>query len=293
MECRRHRERRVHFLRVLAGFGFTGIVMILGLGVIRRHREAAAGLKLLLCAFLGLLVATYLLVLQPADEDCLRTISEGTIFGGILGTFVIIMLVAVTWLVTTSDRHEHGVLQFLRQLISVGTGLVVLLLCTSSFSYLRAAVPNGPPRATVVGIYLVGVLFYVAGLRGVVRLRVPPLPAGAHLRTSRNHQLGRTADRLQERRRTVDFCAWLALSYLALAAACGSLVVGTTDREWDPQPVHLIYIIAWSSVVAPLCVLVSALRACAPDPASREDGVESPEGESAIPAKADGSVSPT
>ena len=266
---------------------------ILGLGVIQRHREAAAGLKLLLCAFLGLMVATYLLVLQSADENCLHTISEGTIFGGILGTFVIIMLVALTWLVTTSERHEHRVLQFLRQLISVGTGLVVLLICTSSFSHLRAAVPNGPPQATVVGIYLVGGLPYVAGLPGVVRLRVPPLLARSHLRTSRNHQLGRAADRRHERRWTVDVCAWLALCYLAVTAVCGSLVVGTTDRAWDPRPVHVIYIIAWSSVVAPLCVLVSALRACAPDPAPREDGAVSREAESAIPAGADGSVRPT
>ena len=278
------------FSGILAGFGFTGIVMILGLGVIRSHAEAAAGLKLLFCAFLGLLVATYLLVLQSADENCLRTISEGTIFGGILGTFVIIMLVALTWLVTSSDKHEYGVLQFLRRLINLGTGLVVLLLCTSSFSYLRAAVPHGPPRTTAVGIYLVGGLLYVAG---VVRFRVPPLPAGAHRPTSRNHQLGHAADPLQERGRTVDFCAWLALCYLAVAAGWGSYIVGTTDRAWDPEPVHLIYIIAWSSVVAPLCVLVSALRACAPYPASPEDGAESSEAESAIPAEADGSVRPT
>jgi hypothetical protein len=280
------------FSGVLAGFGFTGIVTILALGVIRRHREAAAGLKLLLCAFLGLTVATYLLVLQSADENCLRAISEGTIFGSILGTFVIIMLVALTWLVTTSERHEHGVLQFLRQLINVGTGLVVLLICTSSFSYLRAAVPNGPPQATVVGIYLVGGLLYVAGLPGVVRLRVHPLSARTHLRTSSNTNSG-AQQTGGTRMWTVDVCAWLALCYLAVAAVCGSLVAGTTDRAWDPRPVHVIYIIAWSSVVAPLCVLVSALRACAPDPAPREDDAVSREAESAIRAGADGSVRPT
>jgi hypothetical protein len=269
------------FSGVLAGFGFTGIVTILGLGVIQRHEEAAAGLKLLFCAFLGLMVATYLLVLQSADENCVRTISEGTIFGGILGTFVIIMLVALTWLVTTSNRHEDKVLQFLRHLIGVGAGLVVLLLCTSSYSYLRAAVPNGPPLATVAGIYLVGCLLYVAGLPGVIGLRVPPLPARARIRTSRGHQPGSAADQWRERTWKVDFCAWVALCYLAVAAACGSIVVGSTDQAWDPRPVHVIYIIAWSSVVAPLCVLVSALRACAPDPAPREPGAGSAEAESA------------
>jgi len=263
------------FSGILAGFGFTGIVTILGLEIIERHQEAAAGLKLLFCAFLGLMVATYLLVLQSADENCLRTVSEGTIFGGILGTFVIIMLVALTWLVTTSNRHEDRVLQFLRELIGVGAGLVVLLLCTSSYSYLRATVPNGPPLATVVGIYLVGCILYVAGLPGIIRLRVPPLPARGRLRTSRKHQPGRAADPWRERTRTVDFCAWLALCYLAVAAACGSLVVGTTDQAWDPRPVHVIYIIAWSSVVAPLCVLASALRACAPDPAPGNHGAGS------------------
>ena len=254
------------FSGVLAGFGFTGIVTILGLGVMERHQEAAAGLKLLFCAFLGLMVATYLLVLQSADENCVRTISEGTIFGGILGTFVIIMLVALTWLVTTSKKHEDRVLQFLRQLIGVGAGLVALLLCTSSYSYLRAAVPNGPSLPTVVGIYLVGCLLYVTGLPGIIRLRVPPLPTRARMRIARARQPGRAADAWRGRTRAVDFCAWLALGYLAVAAACGSLVVGTTDQAWDPRPVHVIYLIAWSSVVAPLCVLASALRACAPDP---------------------------
>ena len=64
MERSHHRRRESTFSGSWAGFGFTGIVTILGLGVRQRHREAAAGLKLLFRAFLGLMVATYLLVLQ-------------------------------------------------------------------------------------------------------------------------------------------------------------------------------------------------------------------------------------
>jgi hypothetical protein len=253
------------FSGVLAGFVFAGIVGVLGVSVTEHRDDAASALKLLFCSFLGLLAAAYLLVGQSADENCVRTVSEGTLFGGILGTSVILMLVALSWLVAAYDKQQQEVLRFLRRVIDVGGLLVTVLLCTSAYSYLRAAVPRGPAPWTAVSIYLVGLTLYVLGVKAPRRSAFIISAGWTFVSRSAGKKPGQAAPEHRGMPQAVDVCAWAALSYLLVAAGGGSAVLATTSGFWDPHPLRVIYLIAWSSVVAPLAVLVCALHARAPE----------------------------
>jgi hypothetical protein len=243
---------------VLAGFVFAGIV-----AVVSRGREAAPALKLLFCAFFGLAVAAYLLADQAADTYCLRASAEETLAGGILGTFSVIMIVSLSWLVVAYGLQGLGVLRFLRRLIYVASFFVALLLSTSSFTYLDESLPNSPSGRLGAGIYLAAVLLYVTSL-----------PVLSAVRSLWSRLTGRAAaDRCRSGdadARRVNVCAWVTLVYLAIAAIGDAVVVSMTDSAWNQPPMPVVQLIAWSSLVLPLIVLVFAMRALAPEGSDRK-----------------------
>ena len=253
---------------VLAGFVFAGIVAVLGVRAKDPGREAARALKLMFCAFIGLAVAAYLLADQAADTNCLRASAEEILAGGILGTFAIIMIVSLSWLIAAYDMHTYGVLRFLRHLLYVASAFVVLLLCTSSYSFLQGDVHGGPSLAVVIWIYAAGGLLY--GLGHPVNLRIARflLANTRHVRRSVNGRQGLAADRHRTEHSIVDVCAWVALGYLTLAAIGDALVLSTNDSAWEPPSVAAMYAVAWSSLVVPIAVLILAMYALAPEPLS-------------------------
>lgn len=260
---------------VLAGFVFAGIVAVLGVRATDPGKEAARALKLMFCAFIGLAVAAYLFADQAADGNCLRSSTEETLAGGILGTFAIIMIVSLTWLVAAYDMHKHGVLRFLRRLLYVAMSFVVLLLCTSSFSYLQADILHGPPLAVVVWIYVAGGLLYAIGLPITSRFAKFLLALRRHKRKSCSHRWDRAAEWLRVKFDDVGHCAWAALVYLGLAALGDASVLSMNDSAWEQPPSATVYAVAWSSLVAPLVVLILAMHALPPEPTSRDTEQES------------------
>ena len=253
---------------VLAGFVFGGIVVVLSVRPASKREEAAIALKLLLCAFFGLAVAAYLLADQAGDTDCLRAGSEEILSGGILGTFAIVMIVSLTWLIVAYDVHAHGVLRFLRGLIYFASVFVVLLLCTSSFGYLQSTDPNGPSKLVVIFLYLAGTLVYpiAVGVRLARRLRARVL----RTRTSSN-QSDLSASIRQPNHGAASLCSWVALIYLAVAAIGDAFVVSSTDAVWARAQLTAEYVMAWSALALPLIVLIAALGALAPKQAKRDN----------------------
>ena len=248
---------------VLAGFVFGGIVVVLSTREGRRGRETARALKLLFSAFFGLVVTAYLFADQAADTNCVRAFAEENLAGALLGTFALVLIVSLTWLVVAYRLHAEGALGFFRSLIYFASAFVVLLLCTSSYSYLQYVLPHGPPRFTFPAMYGTGVLGFViaippgswAGAARRLRNRIAPPP-------------GRTTAEISAvsaRDTAVEWCARGALGFLAVGAIADAVVLATPDDWWSrPHPV-LHYANAWSSLVLPLVILVLALRAIAPD----------------------------
>lgn len=224
------------------------------------------------CAFLGLAVAAYLFADQAADTNCLRSSSEEVLAGSILGTFAVIMIVSLSWLVAAYEMQENGVLRFLRNLLYVTSALVVLLLCTSSYSYLQADLPGGPSHKMTLWIYLTGILLYVLGQAAIWALRSLLGKARCvHISTGPYTEKEKV-DQGHKKHSVVDFCTRAALFYLAVAAIGDAFVLSTNDSAWKPPPTDVICAAAWSSLVVPVAVLISAMEARAREPSSLKAG---------------------
>jgi predicted membrane channel-forming protein YqfA (hemolysin III family) len=250
---------------VLAGFVFGGIVVMVSVRVATRSEEAARALKLLLCAFFGLVVVAYLFADLAGDSNCLRANSEEVISGGILGTFAIVMIVSLAWLTVAYEMHARGVLRFLRHLIYVASAFVVLLLCTSSYSGLQAEFRRGPPLIVGIFIYVVGGLFYFFSILGGSRSAALLRSWVARRIAGSGHGSGSTADGARQERGPVDRCIWAALSYLGIAAIADAFVLGSSDTVWDHPQAAFAYVVAWASLLLSISVLTLALRAIPPE----------------------------
>jgi hypothetical protein len=120
-------------------------------------------------------------------------------------------------------KRDDDVLRFLRGLIYFASAFVVLLLCTSSYTYINAAIPH-PPHMIITLIFLAGTLIYLGYLPGIrhavttVARRVRrALPV-----TNRQHGGSVKASRAREDK-IVDWCIWTALGYLATAAIAAGI----------------------------------------------------------------------
>jgi hypothetical protein len=250
---------------VLAGFVFGGIVVVLSTSVDKRSPYAASALKLLFSAFIGLAVVAYLFADTAASASCLQTSAQETLSGGILGTFAIVMVVALTWLLVVYSL-DAGVLKFLRGLIWFASAFVVLLLCTSSYDYLVAALPDGPPLWVLIIMGVCGAVSLLTAVSTHSWSRA--LAWGAPRLVSSWKYLSPGIETATLREQAVGRCATAAIGYLAIAALADAVALSVSDWWNQSRPVTS-YIVAWASLVFPLTVLVLTLRAVAPDSDSR------------------------
>jgi hypothetical protein len=256
---------------VMAGFVFGGVVVVLSTKDGRKPPETGRALKLLFSAFFGLAVTAYLFADQAADTNCLRAQSEEVLTGGLLGTFAIIMIVSLTWLIAAYGLHSDGVLRFLRGLIYVAAALVVFLLCTSSYTYLAIVLPHGTSNAVLAGMYGLGGLTWLIAVvtesLAASRLRAEeachPKPA--------DPTPASTPDSPVLRGNAVDWCAWVALGYLAVASITDAYILASPDSLWRRPNLPGVSAAAWFSLVMPLVVLALALRALAIDQTSNDE----------------------
>jgi hypothetical protein len=254
---------------VLAGFVFGGIVVVLSTKESRKPLEAALALKLLFSAFFGLAVTAYLFADQAADTNCLRAQSEEVLGGGLLGTFAIIMIVSLTWLIVAYGLHAEGVLGFLRGLIYVASAFVVFLLCTSSYTYLDAVLPHGSSGVMIVRIYVIGGLIWLVAVLIESSAAARLMAWAARLLRFGNQSACPATGTWTARTSAVGLCAWIALGYLAAASFADSFVLGSSVSLWRSPHLPGIYAVAWSSLLAPL----GHLRCHAFDVSPESDGL--------------------
>lgn len=257
---------------VLAGFVFLGIVAVLGVQTTDLSKEAARALRLLFCAFIGLAVVAYLFADQAAESNCLQATAEETLAGGILGTFAIIMIVSLSWLVAAYDMRKDGILRFLRYVLGVAAVFVLALLSTSSYSLLQADTKDGPSHTVFAWIYATGGL----GLLYVIALPVARRFTMLLRSPIRHPRWDRKADKDRGKRIAVSLCAGAALAYLVVSAGTDAFVLSTSGNSWIHPPSDGIYLVAWASLVVPLGVLILAWHAVAPeegpdDPSAKPD----------------------
>lgn len=239
---------------VLAGFVFAGIVVVLSVRAHSLKRESALALKLLFTAFFGLAVTAYLLADLAGEQTCPRAETTEALAGSALGAFAVITITALTWLVVAYQRHDDGVLKFLHGLVYVSCAFVILLICTNATSYLSADLPSSTV-ASGLPIYLFSGLSILGGAVWIWRRH------RSHTKEMHLHEASTTGNT------AVNFCAWSALTYLAVTSVATGVEASLPPRMWYPSPEPwAIYLAAWASVALPLAVLGLAINALARTP---------------------------
>jgi len=160
------------FCTFLAGFVFTGMILVI---TERRNHEAddaVAALKLLLCAFLPLGLCAYLVSDTSGEHVCSRALSESVLDGAMLGIGAATMLVAIVWLLSAYRRHE--VVKLARRVCYAAFGFVDLLICTSAMSYVLNT--SHSHRAHTVVWWLTPGVFLAIGATLMIARHVPELP---------------------------------------------------------------------------------------------------------------------
>jgi hypothetical protein len=237
---------------VLAGFVFAGIVVVLS---VRAHSRphAAQALKLLFTAFFGLAVTAYLLAELAGEQTCQRAGTTEVLAGAGLGTFSVITVTALTWLVVAYDWHEN-VLGFLHVLVFVSCGFVVLLLCTNAINYIGAELPGS--SHVIADALAAGVAaFSIFG--AAIWIWKRPQAEGTSV-GKRSCEVSITEEK------AVSWCAWAALGYLAVSSVATGVTTGLPGRMWRPTPaVWATYTAAGAALVLPLIVLALAINAFA------------------------------
>jgi hypothetical protein len=232
---------------LLAGFVFTGIIVVLSAADALK-REAAQALKLLFTAFFGLAVTSYLLAETAGEQVCLRAETTDALALGALGTFAVIMITSLTWLVVAYKQDDNNVLKFLHSLMYVSCMFIVLLLSTHSTNYLGAELPNQPHSVVDTVLYAASGLLLVAAAFWI--WKVPT-------HRSKSSDVSITSDR------AVNWCAWAALIYLTLTSLAAGVAESLPARMWSPPAAWPINLAAASSLVLPLAVLTLAIRGLA------------------------------
>jgi len=159
------------------------------------------------------------------------------------------------------------VLKFLRGVIWFASAFVVLLLCTSSYDYLVAALPDGPPQSVFILTYVVGAVSLLAAVPVHSWIHAIALVAPRLVRPCPDHHLW--AESATRGDRAVNWCVRIAIAYLAVAALSDAIALSVSDW-WNHARPDISYIVAWGSLALPLAVLVMALRALAPDSDHRD-----------------------
>jgi hypothetical protein len=230
---------------VMAGFVFAGIIVVLSVMADDLKREAAQALKLLFTAFFGLAVTSYLLAEMAGDQICPRAQTIEVLASGALGAFAVVMITSLTWLVVAYKRDDHNVLKFLHGLMYVSCIFIAFLLITHSSSYLEAELPNQPYSIVNTILYATSGLFLIAGTY---------LAWKAPKHRSKSGDVSITSDR------SVNWCVWSVLIYLALTSLATGVTASSPPRMWNPYPAAWpIYLAAASSLVLPLAVLTLAI----------------------------------
>ena len=157
---------------VIAGFLFAGIVVVLSQRT-RRHQDSTRALKLMLTAFLGLVVTSYLYATLAGEETCPRAETEAVLNGGVLGICGIVLIVSLTWLVA-AYHTDVKILDFLRGLAYFASLFVVLLLCVSSTGYIDAELPHGSHLVNNILIYVAAGVAIGAAMALIRRRAQPP-----------------------------------------------------------------------------------------------------------------------
>ncbi|MFG2091951.1 hypothetical protein [Spirillospora sp. NPDC048824] len=206
-------------------------------------------LKLLLASFFSLVVTSYLFSVLSGELVCARAVTAHEFLGSAMATAVVTMIVALSWMVLPHDSQGDTVVKFLRSLIYFSLFLIAGMLLLSSIAYVNGMDPQDD-HDTLAGLMA---LFTLSGFIAFVWIsRVYRKRATSEATSPWNH------------RRSVNWLAWGALAYLAVASSATAITLSFPPAYWKPEPADsVVYTVGWLALVLPMIVLGISVGAIA------------------------------
>lgn len=133
---------------VLAGFVFTGIIVVLSTSPNSEHnahnqsKQRSYALQLFLAAFIVLALDSYFTSISAGELACNRAYAEAAVSGGILGVGAILLLTGLRWLVTTYSDSAGEVVTILTFITASVWVVIVLMLAASAMGVGQAMLPG-------------------------------------------------------------------------------------------------------------------------------------------------------
>lgn len=235
---------------VLAGFVFLGITGLLSNTVPgARIADTGRALRLLITAFFGFIVSSYMFSSEAGEQVCSRAQSEEVALGGVLATSVLVMLAALTWLLVAFDRRGTRVIDYLLRLIYFAAVLITLLLWISSTVYMTSVRPGHSHAAAKVTFAVIAISLGVA---------LPCWLLKRHLMAPIQPADGKLDSRVKSFTR-------LAIANVALTAFAIGAALHPEPEFWEPSPpAWLVLAFAGGGLILPLLVVASCVPALAP-----------------------------
>jgi hypothetical protein len=231
---------------VLAGFVFTGIVVVLstsplpGIRATRKSRQRSYALQLLVAAFIIFALNSYFTSITAGELSCNRADAESGLSGGILGTGAILLLAGLGWLlVTYSDRTKE--IQIILTYIISGVWLVIIFMLAISGMGIGQAMLTGR-RQWIVDI----VPWILAALMTAIVIVI----------ASRSRKL--------EDNSVAKHVQRAALASLAAAIVSALLTGGASAISapwWHRPPAWAVYLVVGLSMLVPAIALVLSVPA--------------------------------
>ncbi|WP_369188106.1 hypothetical protein [Streptomyces sp. R08] len=237
------------FCGILAGFVFSGVVMVIGQqNPAGGDAHASRGLRLLMPSFFGLAVTSYLYSVVTGELVCKRALVEQLFVGGILAANAVVVIAALSWLFLAYGRNSDGEVRFLRGLVLVSAIFAMFMLATSSVGFHNAWTDRKAAGwadwmvwGSFVALIAITVFFWWKP--------VPSVPGG--------NAASWPYDVLNNR---VNVSAWLNLLISTGLAGFSGYFVGTPYDQLD-YPRWEIYAMSEAALIVPALIIISVLWA--------------------------------
>jgi hypothetical protein len=235
---------------VLAGFVFTGIVVVLSTNpdpATDRPRYRSYALQLLAAAFFIFALDSYFTSITAGELACNRANAESLTSGGTLGTGALMLIAGLSWLlVTYSEKFSD--LQSLLIAIVFGIWTVIIAMLTISGQDVGQALLYGRNQDVVNFMpYILAAIMVCA-----VTYRTRRLLAQAKAKTGL-HELALES--------SVKKAALIALIAGVASGLFTGISAGASPRWWADPPPWSVYLLIFLSMLIPAIALIASVPA--------------------------------
>jgi len=229
---------------VLAGFVFTGIVVVLSTkpdshgSTIERHKQRSYALQLFTSAFITLALDSYFTSITAGELSCNRANVESALSGGVLGIGAIMLLAGLGWLLVTYSERTEDLRTILIYVLGGVWALIIAMLAISAMDIGQAMLKHRGQGFVDIVPWAIAALMTVAVI----------------VRALASRRLSDGAIETAVRR-----AALAALAVGLLSALLTGIASATPTNWWSHPPSGVVDIVIVLSMAIPAIALIASV----------------------------------